>query len=202
MDKSEKTFLWYDLETFGTNSHYDRIAQFAARRTDMDLNPVEEAQGYDALIQTYGLTQEQVAETIGKSRTAVTNTLRLLKLPPSILQQLSEGELSAGHDRALLSLEDPEDMKAAAKEILLKQLSVRQTEALVKRLQRTRREAPVSDPDPLAVDYVRECERALTRSLGRKVTIKTGKNKGKFELEYYGDEDLQKLIEALESIKL
>ena len=167
-----------------------------------DLNPLEEAQGYDALIQTYGLTQEQVADSIGKSRAAVTNTLRLLKLPEPILKQLSSGALSAGHARALLGLNSPEDMDAAAAEIIAKQLSVRQTEALVKRLQRKRPESAAPERDLLAVDYVRECERALTRSLGRKVTIKAGKNRGKFELEYYGDEDLQKLIEALESIKL
>ena len=167
-----------------------------------DLNPVEEAQGYAALIQNYGLTQEQVADTIGKSRTAVTNTLRLLKLSQGVLDRLKAGELSAGHARALLPLEDEAAMEAAAEQIIARQLSVRQTEALVKRLLHTPKAEPQKERDLLAVDYVRECELALTKHLGRRVTIKTGKGRGKFELEYYGEEDLQKLIEALESIKI
>ena len=160
-----------------------------------DLNPLEEARGYEMLLASYGLTQEEAARSVGKSRPAVANALRLLRLPEPILSLVAEGSLSAGHARALIPLEDPEMQAAAAAQIMAEQLSVRQTEALVKRLMK-----PASPPplrDPLAVDYLRECEKDLTKTLGRKVTIHAGKKRGKFELEYYGDEDLQQLIDLL-----
>ena len=163
-----------------------------------DLNPLEEAQGYQTLMDSYGLTQEETASSVGKSRPAVANALRLLKLPKSILSLVADGSLSAGHARALLPLESEKLQKDAAKKILDGQLSVRQTEALVKRLLKPEPEQPVKDP--LQVDYLQECEKSLTKALGRKVTIHAGKKKGKFELEYYGDEDLQQLIDALEAL--
>jgi len=163
-----------------------------------DLNPLEEAGGFDTLMKTFGLTQDEAARSVGRSRPAVANALRLLKLPKSIQSLVADGSLSAGHARALLPLEQEKLQKEAAAQIIRQQLSVRQTEALVKRMLK-----PPTVPaprDPLAVDYVRECETALTRRLGRKTTIHTGKKKGKIELEYYGDDDLQRLIEALETL--
>ena len=160
-----------------------------------DLNPLEEAQGYRTLMDRYGLTQEDAASSVGKSRPAVANALRLLKLPKSILSLVSDGSLSAGHARALISLENEDAQRQAAAKIIEGQLSVRQTEALVKRMLKPEK-APVVR-DPLAVDYIKECEKDLTRRLGRKVTIHAGKKRGKFELEYYGDEDLQQLIDLL-----
>jgi len=163
-----------------------------------DLNPLEEARGYQTLMDSYGLTQEEAAEGVGKSRPAVANALRLLKLPQSILSLVADGSLSAGHARALIPLESETKQREAAEKIIREQLSVRQTEALVKRLQK-----PAAEPVPadiLAVDYIRECEKDLTKRLGRKVTIHAGKKRGKFELEYYDQEDLQRLIELLERL--
>jgi ParB family chromosome partitioning protein len=162
-----------------------------------DLNPLEEAGGFESLIKTFGLTQDEAARSVGRSRPAVANALRLLKLPKSIQSLVSDGSLSAGHARALLPLEQEDRQREAASQVMRLQLSVRQTEALVKRMLRP--SVPVTR-DPLAVDYVKECETALTRRLGRKIAIRTGKKKGKIELEYYGDDDLQQLIEALESL--
>ena len=163
-----------------------------------DLSPMEEARGYEALISTYGLSQEEAAKSVGKSRPAVTNALRLLKLPKSIVSLVEEGTLSAGHARALLPLNKEALQKEAAQRIIEGQLSVRQTEALVKRLMK-----PEKQPEPaniLKVDYYRECEKSLTKTLGRKVTIQPGKKKGSFTLEYYGEEDLERLMEALKKL--
>ena len=160
-----------------------------------DLNPLEEARGYETLMASYGLTQEEAAASVGKSRPAVTNALRLLKLPKSILSLVADGSLSAGHARALIPLESEPLQTGAARKIISQQLSVRQTEALVKRLLRPEKTPAVKDP--LQVDYIKECETALSKTLSRKVTIQTGRKKGKFILEYYGDEDLQDLIDAL-----
>ena len=164
-----------------------------------DLNPIEEARGYQSLITTYGLSQEEAANSVGKSRPAVTNALRLLKLSKSILSLVEEGSLSAGHARALIPLENEKLQKEAAAKIMESGLSVRQTEALVKRLMAPKKEPEAKDI--LQVDYYRECEESLSKALGRKVTISHGKNKGKFQIEYYGQDDLQALIEALESLR-
>lgn len=163
-----------------------------------DLNPMEEARGYEALINQYGLSQEEAAKSVSKSRPAVANALRLLKLPKSIVSLIEDGSLSAGHARALIPLEQEELQKEAASKIMEGQLSVRQTEALVKRMLTPEKEQPPADI--LKVDYFRECEKNLSKYLGRKVTISHGKNRGKFTLEYYGEEDLQQLIDALEAL--
>lgn len=163
-----------------------------------DLNPMEEARGYEALISHYGLSQEDAAKSVGKSRPAVANALRLLKLPKSIVSLIEDGSLSAGHGRALIPLEKEDLQKQTAEKIISQQLSVRQTEAMVKRLMTPAKEPEA--PDILQVDYFKECEKSLSKSLGRKVTISHGKNRGKFTLEYYGEEDLQQLIEALEHL--
>ncbi len=159
-----------------------------------DLNPVEEALGYQTLIQEYGLTQEDAARQVGKSRPAVANALRLLSLCPDVLDQLRKGELTAGHARAILTLKTEKKQKEAAQKIIALSLSVRQAETLCKNM--------AKDPEPkkeevLAVDYVAECEKTLSKHLGRGVKIVNGKRKGRFELEFYGQEDLQILLEAL-----
>ena len=164
-----------------------------------DLNPMEEAEGYRSLMQDYGLTQEEAATRVGKSRPAVANALRLLALPEEVRQLVVEGTLSAGHARAVLSLPDARLQKAAAQKILALRLSVRQAEAMCKRMAAGEKtEKPKSE---LTVDYVGECEKALTKQLGRRVKIVSGKRKGRFELEFYGEDDLQRLYDALLSLR-
>ena len=160
-----------------------------------DLNPMEEAEGYRVLMEEYGLTQEQTAERVGKSRPAVANALRLLALPDEVRELVESGALSAGHARAILSLSSEKLQKAAAQKILALRLSVRQAEAMCKRMSaETKSKKPKS---VLTVDYVGECEKALTKQLSRKVRIVNGKRKGRFELEFYGQDDLQRLYDAL-----
>lgn len=163
-----------------------------------DLNPVEEALGYQSLISDYGLTQEEAASRVGKSRPAVTNALRLLQLTPEILEMVRNGSLSAGHARAVLSLKSPQKQQQAAQKIVSLGLSVRQAELLCKNMER---EPAPQKPVSLAVDYVAECEKNLSHHLGRGVKIVNGKRKGRFELEFYGQEDLQKLLDALMQIE-
>ena len=163
-----------------------------------DLNPVEEALGYQSLIDDYGLTQEEAAERVGKSRPAVTNSLRLLGLCPEVLERLRKGELTAGHARAILSIKNEKKQQEAAQKICALGLSVRQAELLCKNM--------TKEPEPekevtLAIDYVAECEKSLSKHLGRGVKIINGKRKGKFELEFYGQDDLQTLLDALMQIK-
>ena len=159
-----------------------------------DLTPIEEARGYQQLIGEYGLTQEQVADRVSKSRPAVANAMRLLSLPEALLALVEEGKLTAGHARALLSLKDTRQQLAVAQKIINLQLSVRQTEAMCKKLSKAVKAPEVK---PVEVDYLAECEKTLSRRLGRGVKIVSGKRKGKIELEYYGQEDLQRLYEAL-----
>ena len=163
-----------------------------------DLNPVEEALGYQSLIEEYGLTQEEAAAQVGKSRPAVANALRLLGLCPEVLERLRKGELSAGHARAVLTLKSDKKQMEAAQKICALGLSVRQAELLCKNMTR---EAPAEPKVTLAVDYVAECEKSLSRHLGRGVKIVNGKRKGRFELEFYGQDDLQTLLDALMQIK-
>ena len=163
-----------------------------------DLNPVEEALGYQSLMGDYGLTQEETASRVGKSRPAVANALRLLSLPGSVLELLRSGKISAGHARAVLSLKTPKQQEDAAQRIAALGLSVRQAELMCKSLGKE----PVKKAEPtLAVDYVAECEKSLSKQLGRGVKIINGKRKGRFELEFYGQEDLQILLDALMKLK-
>ena len=159
-----------------------------------DLNPVEEALGYQALMEDYGLTQEQTATQVGKSRPAVANALRLLNLCPDVLESLRKGELSAGHARAILTLKTEKQQLKAAKKIIALDMSVRAAETLCKNMAK---EKPVEVAPVFAVDYVAECEKSLSKHLGRGVKIVNGKRKGRFELEFYGQEDLQNLLDAL-----
>ena len=163
-----------------------------------DLNPVEEALGYRSLMDEYGMTQEETAGRVGKSRPAVANALRLLSLSPKVLEMVRSGKLSAGHARAVLTLKTEKSQEDAAQKIAALGLSVRQAELLCKNL--TREPAPAPKVT-LAVDYVAECEKSLSKHLGRGVKIINGKRKGKFELEFYGQEDLQNLLDALMSLK-
>ena len=163
-----------------------------------DLNPVEEARGYDALISEYGMTQEEAAQRVGKSRPAVANALRLLALPEKVLAMLEEGKLTAGHARAVLSLKNEKKQLDAANKIAALGLSVRQAELLCKNMSREPEKKPVVT---LEVDYVAECEKSLSKHLGRGVKIINGKRKGRFELEFYGQEDLQVLLDALMKIQ-
>lgn len=159
-----------------------------------DLNPAEEALGYQSLMSDYCMTQEETAKRVGKSRPAVANALRLLQLPAKVLEMVRSGTLSAGHARAVLSLKTEKQQQEAAQKIAALGLSVRQAELLCKNL--SKEPAPKKEV-PLAVDYVAECEKSLSKHLGRGVKIINGKRKGRFELEFYGQEDLQVLLDAL-----
>ncbi len=159
-----------------------------------DLNPIEEALGYESLMRDYGMTQDETAQRVGKSRSAVANALRLLNLCPEVLEKVRSGELSAGHARAVLSLKSEKQQKEATQKIIALGLSVRQAELLCKNMGRE----PVEVPEqPLKVDYIGECEKQLSKHLGRGVKIVNGKRKGRFELEFYGQDDLQNLLDAL-----
>ena len=163
-----------------------------------DLNPVEEALGYQVLMADYRLTQEETAKAVGKSRPAVANALRLLSLAPEVLEMVRSGKLTAGHARAVLTLSSPKKQVSAAQKIAALGLSVRQAELLCKNMDKEPAPQPVQS---LAVDYVAECEKSLSKHLGRGVKIVNGKRKGRFELEFYGQEDLQVLLDALMKIK-
>ena len=163
-----------------------------------DLNPIEEAEGYKILMEEYDLTQEEAAERVGKSRSAVANILRLLNLSAPVRALLSEGKLSTGHARALLPLKADAQEKAA-RAIVEGDLSVRQTEALVKKLL----SAPKAQPEkPKGVDYVAEAEKSLSDRLARRCHIVAGRKKDKIELEYYGLDNLNGLLDALAKLQV
>lgn len=168
-----------------------------------DLNPIEEARGFRVLMEEYGMTQEEAAKSVGKSRPAVANSLRLLSLSPELTTLVEDGDISAGHARALLVISDTDLRLDTAKKVIEEGLSVRQTEKLANRLadeeRRTRviKETKPEEDDPLNVDYVADIERQLGAALGRKVYIRDNRKKGKIELEYYGAEDREALISAL-----
>ena len=166
-----------------------------------DLNPVEEAGAYVELIEKFGLTQDQVAKQVGKSRSAITNTLRLLDLPDDVLEYLKNGQLSAGHARALLSLNNKENMKELVEKIIAKQLSVRDVEAMIKRMNVV--DTP-SEDDALLLEginhrkiYMKELERHVAETLGRKAKISYTPRKKVLELTFDSDEDLETLLTAI-----
>ena len=163
-----------------------------------DLNPIEEAEGYQVLMSQYNMTQEETAQRVGKSRSAVANALRLLNLCPPVRAMVEDGRLTNGHARALLPL-SPALQETTAATILKNDLSVRQTEQLVKKLTAGKKEKP--SPAGLIVDYAQEAARDLGNTLGRGCRIVSGKKKGRIELEYYGVDDLNELLEALHTIK-
>lgn len=164
-----------------------------------DLNPIEEAEGFRVLIESYGMTQAEAAESVGKSRSAVANALRLLDLNASIQHLVENDKISAGHARAILPLAPPVRVKAVD-EIMNRKLSVRQTEQMVRKLlagEKRAEEAPRKTPE---VDYAAEAAKSLSTRLGRACRISQGKKKGKIEIEYYGMDDLNDLLEALERL--
>ncbi len=161
-----------------------------------DLNPIEEAEGFKLLMDTYSFTQEQAAEKVGKSRPAVANALRLLALPQEVLDMVKEGIISSGHARTLLPLSDEKLIIKLAVEISQKELSVRETEKIVKTLLKPKSESvkKKSKRDP----YYDECEIAIREELGRKAKINVSRgNKGSIEIEFFSKEDLQSILEAL-----
>ena len=163
-----------------------------------DLNPMEEAEGYRTLMEQYGLTQEETSQRVGKSRSAVANALRLLHLSDEVRTLVEEGKLSGGHARALVPL-TAELQKKAAAVIIKDDLSVRQTELLVKKLTADKPQKPAKDVG--SVDYAAEAARELSERLGRPCKIVTGRKKGRLELEYYGVDDLNALLDALHQLK-
>ena len=163
-----------------------------------DLNPMEEAAGYQALMEQHHMTQEEAAQRVGKSRSAVANSLRLLNLAPAVRKLVEEDKLSAGHARALLPL-PPALQEKAAEAVVSGGLSVRQAEALAKRLAAEQKEKPAAQS--AGGDYAAEAQKELSSKLGRGVRIVTGRKKGRIELEYYGLDDLNDLLDALASLR-
>ncbi len=160
-----------------------------------DLNPIEEARGYRSLMEDYGLTQEETAKSVGRSRPAISNSLRLLSLTPAVMDMVEKKELSAGHARALVPILDSAKQLDAAREVVRRSLSVRQTELLAGRLLRQPKKTSAGEP-PL-VDYAAEVSDELSRILGRKVRLSEGRKGGRIELEYYDADDREKLIADL-----
>ena len=163
-----------------------------------DLNPIEEAEGYDRLMQQFGLTQEEIANRVVKSRSAVANALRLLGLPDEVRTMVADGKLSGGHARAVLAVSDEDKRVEAARQMV--GMSVRQAESLAKRMNKKPAQKP--QPEGFSVDYVADVEKELESVLGRKISIQQGKNSGQLSLEYYGADDLERLIEALRSLRV
>lgn len=162
-----------------------------------DLNAVEEAEGYETLVREYGMTQDQVAERVGKSRSAVANSLRLLSLDMETRQLLEDGKITGGHARAVLSIKDEGQRVAAAKK--MEKLSVRQAESLAKRLNKNLKQ--VDDTKEFEANYLAEMEHQLESHLGRRVKIENGKTHGFLMLEFYGNDDLDRLGDALKELQ-
>ena len=169
-----------------------------------DLNPIEEAQAYQQLVKEFHLTQEEIAARVSKNRATITNAMRLLKLDEEIQNLLIKGAISSGHARAILSLEDKQLQKKAAKEVLDKRLSVRETEKLVKRLARAsaeKNERNEKKDDALALIF-QDLEERMKTIMGTKVSIHNkDRNKGRIEIEYYSEAELERIVEMIESIR-
>lgn len=161
-----------------------------------DLNPIEEAEGINSLIESYGLTQEQVAQRLGKSRPSIANSLRLLKLPKHVKNLLEEGKISTGHARALLALNSHTKMIELADLIVDKSLSVRETENIVKKIkeekQKKNKSKTLEKPS-----FILEIENRMEEYFGTRVTIQQGKKKGVIEIEYYSNDDLERIIKMI-----
>ena len=167
-----------------------------------DLNPIEEALAYQRLIQEFDLTQEEIAGRVSKNRATITNSMRLLKLDPRVQQMLVDEQISSGHARALLGLEDGERQYQAAKKIVQENLSVREVERLVKLLNRPEKEKKEPEKGPDINLIYKQIEENLKTIMGTKVVInRKDKNKGRIEIEYYSQEELERLIELMETIR-
>lgn len=166
-----------------------------------DLNPIEEAKGYKTLIDVYGMTQDEAAKSVGRSRPAITNSLRLLSLSEGVLELVEKGSLSAGHARALVPIADEKKQLDAANEVINRSLSVRKTEELAARMQKPSAAPQTKQSGGLTVDYAAEISKELSALLGRKVQLTDGKKTGKIELEFYGSDDREALIDQLKSLK-
>lgn len=164
-----------------------------------DLNPIEEAEGYDVLIRTYGMTQEQVAESVGKSRPAIANALRLLVLPEPAQQMVATGGLSPGHARAILAIHDP-DLRLEAMDSMTR-MTVRQAEKYAKQVNAEKKQAD-QQKDGFSINYLEVAAQELESRLGRKVRIEQGKKSGTLTLEFYGADDLERLTAALKHLQL
>jgi ParB family chromosome partitioning protein len=160
-----------------------------------DLSPIEEARGYRALMEEFGMTQEEVALRVSKSRPSVANSLRLLTLPHDLIELVLRSELSAGSARALLALKSEDDMVAAARAVISNGMSVREVEAFVRKL--SREKSKRAKQKGIEINYLLDAQNRLTAALGRRVTIKQGRGKGKIEMEYYDQEDFDVLFDAL-----
>ena len=166
-----------------------------------DLNPIEEAKGYKTLIDIYGLTQEEAAKSVGRSRPAIANSMRLLNLSESVIELVERGELSAGHARALIPIVNEDMQLNLAKEVIEKNYSVRRTEQMAAKLTRPPKIEKEEESKGISVDYSAEVANRLSLALGRKVKLVDGKKTGKIELEFYGADDREALIEALIKLK-
>ena len=165
-----------------------------------NLNPIEEAKGYKSLIEEYGMTQEEASKSVGKSRPAVANSLRLLSLSEPVMSYVEKGNLSAGHARALLSISDESEQLKTANEVISKGYSVRKTEQLVTSLAKKKDKEPVEE-EKTEIDYAAEVSEMLSKIFARKVRLTDNKNNGKIVIEYYGADDREALIEGLKKFK-
>ena len=166
-----------------------------------DLNPIEEAKGYQALINDYGLTQEEAAKSLGRSRPVVTNALRLLTLSEGVRELVEHGMISAGHARALLPISDPSVQLSAANEVIRKSLSVRRTEQMASKLAKEEKNDTKTDSsEPLRIDYAAEVSDELTRILGHKTRLLENRRSGKIEIEFFGPDERESLIETLRKL--
>lgn len=165
-----------------------------------NLNPIEEAIGYQTLMSKYDMTQEDVSNKLGKSRSAVANSVRLLSLDEPIQQKLISGEITSGHARALLSISSPKIRLAVLESIIEKNLNVRQTESLAKQLEKSkpRKKKPIINEQVKA--QLEELENRLSSHLGTKVTLSHNAKKGKIEIEYYGNDDLERILGIITNI--
>ena len=157
-----------------------------------DLNPIDEARAFHALIQTVGLTHDEISERVGKQRSSITNSLRLLGLPPEVMDMVSRGTVSAGHGRALLGLETSGDQLATARYVTSKGFSVRRTEALINRKLRRQHTRPRSNKS----NGLEEWQNKLQSQFATRVAVRPGRKGGRVEFEYYSQEDLERLLEA------
>ncbi|MBQ9250105.1 MAG: ParB/RepB/Spo0J family partition protein [Oscillospiraceae bacterium] len=165
-----------------------------------DLNPIEEAKGYRTLMEDYGLSQEEAARSVGRSRPAVANALRLLSLSPQVMELVEKGELSAGHARALVPIPDERKQLEAAQQVIKQALSVRKTELLAGKILKEQTAAQPETDAEMTIDYAAELSAELSALLGRKVQLIDGRRSGRIELSFYGVEDREALIDALRKL--